>query len=154
MNQINQIAAQVKEQALSKSQRSLTESSQKLIKTDQGTFISKYSGEISREMISKCSAKIKAAFPNLPIEFFEIFSDRVIDNGFSNEKLNDAVNHVIDNCVYPNPTIAQFLSYDAKIRLYTYQEMAVKVNDANGEDIWKYYDKKKIDNIIYWFKKQ
>ena len=29
----------------------------------------------------------------------------------------DAVNYTIDNCIYPEPTIAQILSYDKKIYL-------------------------------------
>jgi hypothetical protein len=136
------------------SQKSSTESSQKIIKKDGDLFISKYEGKVDRETISRCSAKIKASFPALPLEFYEIFADRVIDKGFSNEQLIDSVNNVIDNCIYPSPTTAQFISYDQKIRLYTYQDMLKLAHEANVTDIFKYYDKKKIGERIYWFRKE
>lgn len=98
-------------------------------------------------------AKIKSAFPGLPIEFHSILSDRIIEKDFCDEQLMDAVNHVIDNCIYPTPTIAQFVSFNKNRRLFTYDEM-IKMVDESGVIIWKYYDKIKIDNIVYWFKKE
>lgn len=68
-------------------------------------------------------AQIKKAFPSLPITFFDTFDDRIRANNFSNQRLMDAVAYVIDNCVYPQPTIAHFISFDRKVKAYSYDEI-------------------------------
>lgn len=94
-------------------------------KNEQGDcFISKYSGELTAQALSRSVAKIKASFPQLPPEFYSILIDRVKAVGFCDERLIDSVNYVIDNCIYPTPTIANFLSFDKKKRLYSYKEVA------------------------------
>lgn len=84
--------------------------------------ISIYSGELTKECVAVNLMKVKNAFPALSQEFYNIFAERVKDNHFSNQRLTDAVQYVIDNCIYPQPTIAQFISFDKKIRLYTYEQ--------------------------------
>ena len=44
----------------------------------------------------------------------------------------NAINHVIDTCKYPTPTIADFIGYDKQIKLYSYDEMLVKINFAGN----------------------
>lgn len=77
-------------------------------------------------------AKIKIAFPSLPIEFYDLFSTRIKEKGFSDKRLIDSVNNVIDTCIYPFPTIAQFLSYDQKIETFTYKQMLRKNDQERG----------------------
>lgn len=108
-----------------------------IIKNEDGErFISVYSGELTKENLVACITSIKASFPALPVEFYTILSRRVKDSGFCDERLKDAVNHVIDNCIYPTPTIAQFISFDKKKRLYTYSEVVnlVTSSQATFED--------------------
>jgi hypothetical protein len=81
--------------------------------------------------------KIKKTFPSLPAGFYDVFSERIKANNFCDAKLIDAVNYVIDNSVYPTPTIGQFISYDKKIKFYTYEEI-LKMVDELG-DVWKNY---------------
>ena len=120
MEQINNQIQRIKEQALSKSQQSQTE----YLETCQTgkSEISIYSGELTKECVAFNLQKVKNAFPALSPDFYTVFMDRVKDNGFSNNRLTDAVQYVIDNCVYPQPTIAQFISFDKKIKLYTYEQ--------------------------------
>ena len=73
----------------------------------------------------------------------------VLQNGFSDERFTDAVNHVIANCIYPTPTIAQFISYDRTERLYTHSEMVEMVN-AGNKNAFKQLTKIEIDGKIYW----
>ena len=87
------------------------------------TFISRYTGELTPQTVSKSIAKVKASFPQLPPEFYNVLIDRVKNAGFCDERLIDSVNYVIDNCIYPNPTIANFISFDKKKQLYTYVEV-------------------------------
>lgn len=66
--------------------------------------------------------KIKLAFPDLPAGFYDVLSERIKSKGFSDERLNDAVNHVIDTCKYPKPTVANFISFGGKKATHvTYQ---------------------------------
>ena len=88
--------------------------------------ISVYSGKLNTPTYIEGVKKIKAAFPNLPAEFYDILSDRVKAQGFSDERFIDAVNHVIDTCIFPTPTIANFIGYDKKIKLFSYWEMTNK----------------------------
>jgi hypothetical protein len=92
--------------------------------------ISTYKGELTTECIIRNTSAIRKSFPNLPIDFFDVFTDRVKANGFTDERLNDAVGHVIDTCIYPTPTIAQFISWDKKIKVFTYEEMLKKWDDG------------------------
>jgi hypothetical protein len=84
--------------------------------------ISVYRGSLTDSNIVIELAKAKIAFPALPVDFFNMLSDRLKANGFTDDRLRDAVDHVIDTCLYPTPTIANFISFDKKIKLYTYDE--------------------------------
>lgn len=118
------------------------------------TYLSLYNGELTPKVVTESMAEIKAAFPALPAEFFTILSRRIKDNGFSDDRIRDAVRHVIDNCIYPSPTIAQFISFDKNVRLYTYFEMVEMVNNANGDaKVWDYYDCRKINGKLFWVSK-
>lgn len=68
--------------------------------------------QLTTENVMKNTVKIKNAFPTLPVEFYDILFERLRAKGFSDEKLDDAVNRVIDTCKYPTPTVAHFMSYD------------------------------------------
>ena len=85
--------------------------------------ISLYSGTISTHAVVESVAKIKSAFPMLPPGFYDAFASRIIDNQFCDERLRDAVNFVIDNCIYPTPTIANFISFDRTVKFKTHDEM-------------------------------
>ena len=69
------------------------------------------------------------------------------EKGFSDEKLKDAVNHVIDNCRYPVPTIAEFLSFDKVVKIFTYQEAAELV--TKGKASFDDFEKREIDGEVF-----
>ena len=100
--------------------------------------ISLYTGSLTAEVVLREIVKAKAAFPSLPTVFFDVLRDRISANAFTNERFKDAVNYVIDNCRYPTPTIADFVSYDKRIKFSTYDEMLKKSTDL-GPEIWKSY---------------
>jgi len=115
----------------------LQESSQELLQSiANDSTITIYRGELSQEVVAKGVAKIKAAFPSLTPEFFQLFISRVRDKGFSDERLTEAVNHVIDNCQYPTPTLANFLSFDKRVKVLSYEELCdlVTTNRATFEN--------------------
>ena len=107
---------------------------------EQISEISIYSGALNTQCIIECVAKIKKAFPALPIDFYEVFRERIRNTNFSDKRLVDAVNFVIDNCIYPTPTIANFISFDKKYKIYTYEKMLKKLDDyGNDSKFWDSY---------------
>lgn len=85
--------------------------------------ISLYTGELTTKAVIDNVAKIKQAFPALQGGFYDVFAGRLKDKGFCDDRLRDAVNHVIDNCRYPQPSIADFVNYDKTIKFKTWFEM-------------------------------
>jgi len=77
-------------------------------------------------------AKIKQSFPQLETSFFQVLLGRVRDLEMSDDRLAAAVNYVIDNCIYPTPTIAQFVGFDKSIELFDYQQSVKKNNELHG----------------------
>lgn len=100
--------------------------------------ISIYNGNLTAQCLVNNIAIIKKSFPSLPIEFYDVFMDRIKANKFNDDRLNDAVAHVIDNCVYPTPTIAQFISFDKKIKVYKYPEIVKMVEDGDPNAFDRY----------------
>ena len=119
--------------------------SEQSLKTNSDTSqISIYSGALTKTAVAKSIVHIKASFPTLPSHFYSIFAERIEANGFSDQRLIDSVNYVIDNCPYPQPTIAQFISYDKNVKLYTYTEYTdfvtahrSGVDDTGGNELMK-----------------
>lgn len=93
--------------------------------------ISLYSGELTPRALLECSVKVQKAFPALTPGFFEVFGDMLKINNFSDNRLKDAVDHVISNCIYPTPTIAQFISWDKRVKVYKYPEVLQMLEDGD-----------------------
>jgi len=96
---------------------------------------------------------LKHSFPALPKEWYDVLSQMIVEEQFSNQRLNDAVWHVIRTCVYPTPTIANVLSYDKRMKLHTYNDMVEMVDDY-GPEVWSLYFKRVINNQTYWLSKK
>lgn len=123
-----------------------------LRKTESGYELSVYRGELSQKELVRNAAKVKAAFPALPPEFFQILIERFKAKGFCDSRMIDAVNNVIDNCPYPTPTLANFLSYDKKdVKLYTYQQFISLVTEHKAS--WATYTKVKHNGIFLYVSK-
>lgn len=110
--------------------------------TSSESSISIYTGELTAQCLVKSIAMIKKSFPSLPIGFYDVFTDRLRANGFTDERLSDAVVNVIDTCVYPAPTIAQFISFDKRIKTFTYDQYCKFCDEGTG----KYYEPVKFKN--------
>lgn len=67
--------------------------------------------------------RLKQAFPRLTVEWFDILTEELRDMGFTNQRLKDAVKNLIRTCQYPEPTVAQVLSYDRQVQTITYYEL-------------------------------
>lgn len=100
--------------------------------------ISMYHGDLTPRTLIECSVKVQKAFPTLTPGFFEVFSERIKACGFSNNRLRDAVNYVIETCIYPSPTIAQFISFDKRVKVYKYPEIIKMVEDGDPNAFDRY----------------
>jgi hypothetical protein len=88
-----------------------------------------------------------AAFPKLEKEWHDVFYEMVIEEGMSDERLIAAVNNAIKTIVYPEPTIANFLNYDKKIKLYTYDQKLKLINEVGANVANKLYLSVKIEGM-------
>ena len=82
------------------------------------------SGRLSRDTLSKETAKILQAFPKMPMPTFNLLKDRFVENKFTDERLRDSVNYVIDNYqgFDKTPNIADFIIYDKKVKFFNFEE--------------------------------
>ena len=92
--------------------------------------ISVYSDTLTNEGLVTGLAKLRKAFPQATPSFFDILSERVKENSFTDNRLRDAVNNLIDNYKYPVPTIADVVGYDKRVKFYTYQDVCDKVSQG------------------------
>jgi hypothetical protein len=90
---------------------------------NNSTELSIYFGQLTGENILVHVKRILQAFPNVTNSFIDLLIERAKENHFSDKRLTDAVNNTIDNCIYPVPTLANFLSWDKKVKLYSYSEI-------------------------------
>ena len=87
-------------------------------------------------------ARIMKAFPKFRPEQVEVLRDRWKANGFTDERIMDAVNDVIDNYDgWSLPNLANFIQYD---RSYlTYNEVLKLVADGDLMSHYKVVDREK-----------
>jgi len=104
--------------------------------------------EITQEVAIKNIAKLKIVFSDLTQDFYTLLITEMRKRGFSNERFNDATDHVIGTCIYPKPTIAQFLSFNHIIETLTYRQI-MKRNDTD-RGIMNLYTSADIDgNMLF-----
>jgi hypothetical protein len=118
-----------------------------LIEKDGKQYMSIYEGELTQAEMAKCMARLKIAFPSLPKEFYGLLGNRMKEKGFTDDKMRDAINYVIDNCKYPIPTISEILSYDRVVKLYSYNEVSNMV--MRGQASFDDFEKREIGGKIY-----
>lgn len=99
--------------------------------------ISLYTGLLTPQCVVAATIKLKNTFPALPTGFYDVLNDRIKELGFTDSRLIDAINHVIDTCVYPTPTIASIVSFDKRIKLYTYDEVLKLIDTGASFDDFK-----------------
>lgn len=112
-----------------------SEEFQKTLQTTQTSSdeISIYQGcGLSEKAIIEATEKILTAFPKMEPQMIKLLKERFKANGFNDERMLDAVNYVIDNYRgYDKlPSIADFISYDKKIKTYTGKELMEKYKDS------------------------
>lgn len=83
--------------------------------------------------------------------FFNLLSERLIDNSFSSKRLKDAINDIIDNFRYKELTIADIIKFDKRVKLYSYNEACRMV--SKGECSFSDFETREINGKFYRVKK-
>lgn len=116
-------------------------------KEEKTNEVSVYSDEIvTKDNIKKQLERIKIAFPEITTNFIILLSERLIENSFTKKRLKDAVNYLIDHFGYKKPNIADIISFDRKVKLYTYSEL-LEINDKTKTAFLDY--KRVLDGKYY-----
>jgi hypothetical protein len=79
-------------------------------------------------------SKLQVAFTDISKEYMSVLTERLVRNGFTKERLRDAIGHVIDNFNYRRPNISDIISFDKKVKMYTYAEVfrMIEKGEASG----------------------
>jgi hypothetical protein len=78
--------------------------------------------------------KLIAAYPKVTNDFIILLTERVIDNKFTKARVRDAVNNLIDTFVYEVPKVADIVSFDRRIKVFTYTDLCDKVERGERFD--------------------
>lgn len=114
--------------------------------TNGENSITVYTGELTQQNVVNNVARIKACFPQLTPEFYKILIERLKDKGFSDQRLTDSVNYLIDNFQYPTPTLANILSFDKRVKILDYNQVCTLIGkqEASFSDFSKIHINEKM----------
>lgn len=98
-------------------------------------------GKVSDEVLAKSIITIKKAFPKLPLGWYDIMSQMIVEEGFTDARLIDAVKNLIKTCQYPEPTIAQILGFNKTKKIFTHKEILDQTVDMSPETAKRYWAK-------------
>jgi hypothetical protein len=89
-------------------------------------------GQLTQAAVIRETEKIFIAFPKIEAQMVSLLRERFKANGFNDERMSDAINFVIDNYRAWDklPAIADFVSFDKTVKVYTYGELMTKHKDA------------------------
>lgn len=83
------------------------------------------------EDIVVATMKLSTAFPQMSDDFFNLLAERIVKRGLSKERLQYAIDHVLDNYTYQRMTIADIMSIDKTVQIMSYGEMTTEAR-RNG----------------------
>ena len=122
------------------------------IKTDSGHELSLYADEKpERTDFIQANNRLGVAFPKMSKEFFVLLTEFIIKEGFTKERLKDAVNHVIANFQYKELNISDIIRFDRRVKLYSHSQASQMV--TSGRASFEDFDKKQIDGKMFWILK-
>ena len=122
-------------------------------KKTQSHEVSLYRGSLSDIGLTKCMKKLQVAFPKQSKEFFNVLAERLIANGFTDSRLSDAVNHVIDNFQYKELNISDIVRFDKKTKFYNYKDACILVTEK-GYEFGKDLKRINRDDGAFWIMKE
>lgn len=82
------------------------------------------------------------AFPRMSNEFFILLSEYILKENFTEERLRDAVDKIICNFQYKELNISDIISFDKRIKLYTWNDV-YKLSGMFPSPDFQLYDKER-----------
>lgn len=117
--------------------------------------ISIYRGETAtKQEIAEILQSFSSVFPTYTKEKMAMLANTIYDEWFTRARLVEAIKYVIKTCRYKEPTIADIVSFDRCVKLYTYNEACRLVTsgqarfDNDGGDL-KLYCKRP---VFLWYR--
>ena len=107
--------------------------------------------EASPRDIAVSMKRLELAFPKMESAFFDLLAERIIANGFTAERLKDAVNHVLDNFQYKELNISDIIRFDRRAKLYTYSEVCQLI--TAGKAVMEDFEMREINGTVFRIKK-
>jgi hypothetical protein len=106
----------------------------RIIRNEAGSMeMSLYPGEeLEPSVILQSVNRLKVSFPKMSNDFFNVLAERVVANKFSNKRLQDAVNYVLDNFQYKELNISDIVKFDKRAKLYSYNEVCNLVTKSQA----------------------
>ena len=123
------------------------------LKKTQSNEVSLYQDTLSDMGVAKNMKKLQFAFPKQSKEFFNVLAERLIANGFTDKRLTDAVNNVIDNFQFKELNISDIVRFDKKMKFYNYNE-ACRLVTEKGFEFGKDLQRTIRDDGVYWTMKE
>jgi len=113
--------------------------------------VSIFSGELTRECFKRQIQSLEASGYEFDNGFVQILLNRLLHNNFSDKRLVAAVQHAIDTIPYRKISIADIISFDTRIKLYTYDEYCDIMHNGtlSGTD----FEKFRKNGTLFWVKK-
>ncbi|MDR2858938.1 MAG: hypothetical protein LBV64_00900 [Mediterranea sp.] len=107
--------------------------------------------QVEPNSIAVQMARLKASFPKMGELFFDILAERIVSNGFTEKRLKDAVNQVIDSFQYKELNISDIIKFDRRIKLYTYSQVCKMWTSGSATN--DEFEIRKIEEVNYWIRK-
>ena len=95
--------------------------------------------------------QLRVAFPRMETNFFDLLTSRIINNDFSEKRLKDAVNYVLDNFQYKELNISDIIKFDRRVKLHTYHEVCTLI--TQGRASFEDFEIRKIEDDIFRVRK-
>ena len=87
-------------------------------------MISRYDrGDVTPNILAASIKKLQVAFPSMGADFFNLLTERIIANGFTDERLQDAVAKVIDTFQYRELHVSDVVKFDRHQVIHAHQGM-------------------------------
>ncbi|MGB9697727.1 MAG: hypothetical protein GYA16_15575 [Spirochaetes bacterium] len=117
--------------------------------------LSVYGGNVvTKQVLIMELLRLKKAFPAITNDFVDILAEMVIRERFTEQRLHDAIDHLIKTYEYQHPTVASVLKYDKRVQFHSYADMCDMV-DKYGSGVWEIYQKVRLQGQSkpVWVKK-
>lgn len=86
--------------------------------------LSVFSGELAKpKEIAIAVKRLQVAFPDMSADFFNLLAEMIVKDKFTAERLKYAIDNVICNFKYKKLNIADIVSQDVKVKLYTMDDV-------------------------------